>query len=60
MSDELISLDDGGEVAARRALDRPLGDERQRRYYRFMMAALGSVPWVGALLGRGLGAVGRA
>lgn len=53
MSDELISLDDDAGVAAHRALDRPLGDERQRRYFRFAMAALGSVPWVGAILAAG-------
>jgi hypothetical protein len=37
-----------GEV--RRELDRHLGSERQRRYHRFLIAALGSIPWVGGFI----------
>lgn len=35
----------------RRELDRTLGAERQRRFARFLMAAMSGVPWVGSLIG---------
>ena len=38
------------EEKIRRELDRSLGGDRQRRYHRFLMAALGSVPWVGGFI----------
>ena len=31
-------------------LDRTLGGDRQRRYRRFLMSALGSIPWVGGFI----------
>lgn len=37
-----------GEVG--RELDRHLGSERQRRFHRFLLAALGSIPWVGGFI----------
>ncbi len=41
---------DGIEAEVRRALDHSLGSDRQRRYHRFLMAALGSIPWVGGFI----------
>ena len=38
------------EERVRQELDRSLGGDRQRRYHRFLMAALGSVPWVGGFI----------
>lgn len=38
------------EGRVRRELEQPLGAERQRRYRRFILAALGSIPWVGGLI----------
>src|SRR5688572_11883363 len=31
-------------------LDRTLGGDRQRRFKRFLMSALGSIPWVGGFI----------
>ena len=51
MSDEVVVLGTGDlEERIRRELDQPLGSERQRRYRRFLLAALGSVPWVGGFI----------
>jgi hypothetical protein len=50
-SDDIIILGrEDLEENIRRELDRSLGGERQRRYHRFLMAALGSVPWVGGFI----------
>lgn len=49
--DGIIVLGGGGiESDVRHALDRSLGSDRQRRYHRFLMAALGSIPWVGGFI----------
>jgi hypothetical protein len=37
----------------RRELDAPLGAERQRKYRRFVLAAMGSIPWVGSFIAAG-------
>src|SRR5262245_4488737 len=51
MADDITILGaDDVEGRVRRELERPLGAERQRRYRRFLLAALGSVPWVGGLI----------
>ena len=51
MADDITILGaDDLEGRVRRELERPLGAERQRRYRRFLLAALGSVPWVGGLI----------
>lgn len=52
MAGEDIIVIGSGEVdkQVRRELDRTLGGDRQRRYHRFLMAALGSVPWVGGFI----------
>lgn len=34
----------------RQELNQPLGSERQRKFRRFLLAALGSVPWVGGFI----------
>jgi hypothetical protein len=49
--EEIVQIGSGdleGEV--RRELDHHLGCERQRRYRRFLLAALGGVPWVGGFI----------
>jgi hypothetical protein len=38
------------EEDVRRAIDRSVGGSQQRRYHRFLMAALGSIPWVGGVI----------
>lgn len=49
--DDIVLPDPGGlEEGILRELDRSLGGDRQRRYHRFLMAALGSVPWVGGFI----------
>ena len=52
MAGEEIIIIGSGETEAdvRRQLDRYLGGERQHRYRRFFLAALGSVPWVGGFI----------
>jgi hypothetical protein len=51
MADDITVLgEDDAEGRVRRELERPLGAERQRRYRRFLLAALGSIPWVGGLI----------
>lgn len=52
MADEEIIVIGGGDIEehVRQELDRSLGSDRQRRYHRFLMAALGSVPWVGGFI----------
>lgn len=53
MPDEEIVTVGSGELEERirRELDRSLGGERQRRYRRFLMAAMSGVPWVGGFIG---------
>ena len=53
MPGEDITIIGTGDVEdrVRGELDQPLGAERQRRFRRFILAALSSVPWVGGLLG---------
>lgn len=41
------------EDRVRRELDHPLGAERQRKYRRFVLAAMGSIPWVGSFIAAG-------
>jgi hypothetical protein len=49
--DSIFRPESGGlEEGIRRELDRSLGGDRQRRFRRFLMAALGSVPWVGGFI----------
>jgi hypothetical protein len=49
--EDIVILGPGDlEEKIRRELDRSLGGDRQRRYHRFLMAALGSVPWVGGFI----------
>lgn len=49
--EDIIVIGDGElEERVRRELDRSLGGDRQRRYHRFLMAALGGVPWVGGVI----------
>lgn len=52
MADEEIVRVGLGDVEAevRQDLDRTLGGDRQRRYKRFLMSALGSIPWVGGFI----------
>lgn len=46
--EDLIVLGDGDlEKRVRSELEASLGAERQRRYRRFLLAAMGSIPWVG-------------
>jgi hypothetical protein len=49
--EDLIVLAGGdAEDEVRRELDRSLGADRQRQHRRFLMAALGSIPWVGGFI----------
>lgn len=60
-SDSIILPEPGGlEQGIRRELDRSLGGDRQRRYRRFLMAALGSVPWVGGFIAAAAALSGEA
>ncbi len=59
--DDVVVLGPGGlEESIRRELDRSLGGDRQRRYHRFLMAALGSVPWVGGFIAAAAALSGEA
>lgn len=59
--DGIILPEPGGlEEGIRRELDRSLGGDRQRRYHRFLMAALGSVPWVGGFIAAAAALSGEA
>lgn len=55
MPGEDISIVGSGDLEdrIRGELEQPLGSERQRRYRRFLLAALGSIPWVGSLIAAG-------
>jgi hypothetical protein len=44
-----IGLGDVGDNV-QRELDHPLGAERQRKYRRIVLAAMGSIPWVGSFI----------
>ena len=49
--EDIIVIGSGAiEGEVRRELDRHLGAGRQRRYHRFLLAALGSIPWVGGFI----------
>lgn len=52
MSDETLAGLGPGDIEERirRELEHPLGAERQRRYRRFLLEAMSSVPWVGGLI----------
>jgi hypothetical protein len=52
MSDEEIVVIGSGAIEGevRRELDRALGGERQRRYRRFLLAALSGIPWIGGFM----------
>jgi hypothetical protein len=58
MAGEDITVIGSGEVEdrVRRELDQPLGAERQRKYRRFVLAAMGSIPWVGSFIAAGAAA----
>ena len=53
VSDKLTIFEaDGGQAERpRRDIEGPLGGDRQRRFRRFLMAAVSGVPWVGTLIG---------
>jgi hypothetical protein len=48
--DIVVIGSDDLEERIRRELEQPLGSERQRKFRRFLLAALGSVPWVGGFI----------
>lgn len=49
--EDIVEIGSGElESDVRRELDQHLGGERQRRYRRFLLAALGGVPWIGGFL----------
>jgi hypothetical protein len=49
--EDIVVLGSGDlEERIRHELGQPLGSERQRRFRRFLLAALGSVPWVGGFI----------
>lgn len=48
--DIVVLGSDDLEERIKRELQHPLGSERQRRFRRFLLAALGSVPWVGGFI----------
>jgi hypothetical protein len=50
MPDERLSISSNIEGRVRSDLERSLGSDRQARFRRFLLAALGSVPWVGGFL----------
>jgi hypothetical protein len=58
MAGEDITVIGSGDVEerVRRELDTPLGAERQRKYRRFVLAAMGSIPWVGSFIAAGVAA----
>jgi hypothetical protein len=61
MSNEDITVIGSGEISerVRRELDHPLGAERQRKYRRFVLAAMGSIPWVGSFIAAAAAAEGE-